>query len=287
MKTAAKGYDLSVPINYFNLSYDDLGEGDVPIIFLHGFPFDKSMWRAQLQALAPDYRVIACDIRGFGKSVDEITSFSIDLFAIDLARFMNALGVKKAIICGLSMGGYIALSFQKKYPELVDALILCDTQCISDTNEVAEGRLKQIHDIEENGPSAFTEKFVKGVFYEDTLTEKPELVEELTRVVNSNSTHVIAEGLRALSTRTETCSTLSQIDVPTLIICGREDQITPLAQSEKMHEATKDSQIRIIEKAGHVSNLERPEEFNQHLKDFLAKLNDFEDNKNMQERSWF
>jgi len=287
MKTVTKGRDLSVPINYFNLSYDDLGEGDMPIIFLHGFPFDKSMWKEQLEALAPSYRVIACDIRGFGKSRDEVTSFSIDLFSIDLARFMNALGIKKAIICGLSMGGYIALNFQRKYPELVEALILCDTQCISDPKDVKESRLLEINDIEENGPAKFNEKFVRKVFYEDSLTQKKELVEELKRVVDANSTHIIAEGLRALSARTETCSSLSDIPVPTLIICGREDQVTPLAQSEFMHRATENSYFRVIDKAGHVSNLEQPEVFNQHLKDFLAKVTDMEEENRVQERSWF
>src|SRR5690606_22999574 len=220
MKTDSKGRDLSVPINYFNMSYDDLGEGDLPIIFLHGFPFDKSMWKNQLEALAPFYRVIACDIRGFGKSKDEITSFSIDLFSIDLARFMCALGIKKAVVCGLSMGGYIALNFQKKYPELVEALILCDTQCISDPNDVKEGRLLEIADIEENGPAAFNEKLIKKVFHRDSLINKRDTVEEMTKVVNANSTHIIAEGLRALAARGETCSSLSEIPVPTLIICG-------------------------------------------------------------------
>ena len=287
MKTESRGRDLSVPINYFNLSYDDLGEGDVPVIFLHGFPFDKSMWNGQLEALSQSHRVIACDIRGFGKSRDEVSSFSIDLFSIDLARFMCALGIKKAVICGLSMGGYIALNFQKKYPEFVEALILCDTQCISDSKEVNEGRLLQIHDIEENGPEAFNEKFVKKVFCEESLTEKKELVEELTKVVNSNSPHIIAEGLRALSSRSDTCTSLSEIDVPILIICGREDQVTPLQQSENMHHAADQSTLRVIEKAGHVSNLEQPEVFNQHLKDFLAKITNVHEEQSEQEINWF
>lgn len=287
MKTVSKGRDLSIPINYFNLSYDDLGEGDLPVIFLHGFPFDKSMWKEQMEALAPSYRVIACDIRGFGNSRDEVTSFSIDLFSIDLARFMNALGIKKAVICGLSMGGYIALNFQKKYPELVAALILCDTQCISDPKDVKEGRLLEIADIEENGPAAFNEKFVKKVFHEDSLTNRKEVVEELTCVVNANSTHIIAEGLRALSSRTETCSTLGDIPVPTLIICGREDRVTPLEQSEYMHRAADHSSFRVIEKAGHVSNLEQPEAFNQYLREFLDKVTDVEEENKVNERSWF
>lgn len=286
MKTASRGRDLSVPINYFNLSYDDLGEGDLPIIFLHGFPFDKSMWSQQLEDLSSSYRVIACDIRGFGKSRDEVTSFSIDLFSIDLARFMCALGIKKAVICGLSMGGYIALNFQKKYPELVEALVLCDTQCISDSKDVKQGRMLEIHDIEENGPKAFNEKFVNKVFAEESLTEKPEVVEMVTNVVNNNSRHIIAEGLRALSARSETCSSLSEIPVPMLIICGREDKVTPLEQSEYMHQVADQSSFAVIEKAGHVSNLEQPEIFNQHLKDFLAKISNLREESIATQASW-
>lgn len=287
MKTDAKGYDITLPINYFNLSYDDLGEGQNPIIFLHGFPFDKSMWKDQLEALAPNYRVIACDIRGFGRSIDEITSLSIELFSMDLARFMAALGLKKAVICGLSMGGYVALNFQLKYPELVSALILCDTQCISDTKEVADGRLIEIKEIEEHGSAEFNKKFIQKVFYKESLVEKKDLVEKLTGVVNSNSRHIIAEGLRALSGRTETCSTLSEIAVPVLIICGREDQVTPLVQSEYMHKAIQGSTIKVIEKAGHVSNLEQPEIFNSHLIDFLAKITDFDVEDKAPDISWF
>jgi 3-oxoadipate enol-lactonase len=272
MKTVSKGRNLSVPINYFNLSYDDLGEGDMPIIFLHGFPFDKSMWEDQMNALSSSYRVIACDIRGFGGSKDEITSFSIDLFSIDLARFMCALGIKKAIICGLSMGGYIALNFQKKYPELVEALILCDTQCISDPNDVKEGRMLEIAEIEENGPASFNEKFIKKVFHPDTFTNNTETVEKMTRVVNANSTHIIAEGLRALSSRTETCSSLAAIPVPMLILCGSEDKVTPVEQSEYMHRISDRSAFKVIERAGHLSNLDQPEIFNRHLKDFLGKV---------------
>lgn len=272
MNTETKGYDLTVPVNNFTLSYDDVGEGEIPIIFLHGYPFSKNMWRAQIEFLKPDYRLIACDIRGFGKSTDEKSALSVDLFGDDLILFMDRLHIDKAIICGLSMGGFIALNAMKKFPAHFKALILCDTQCIADTTEVKEKRHSIIKEIEAKGPAEFSEGFLKSVFHKDSLTNKPEVVEQLRSVVFANTPHIITAGLLALAGRAETCSGLSEINVTTLIICGRADEVTPLAQSESMHKNIRGSQLCVIENAGHVSNLEQPTEFNRHLAKFLSTL---------------
>lgn len=271
-QTIAKGCNLSINVNNFDLSYDDIGEGLVPIIFLHGYPFDKSMWRPQIDFFKSKNRLIPCDIRGFGKSTDEKTSLSIDLFADDLIKFMDKLGIEKTVICGLSMGGFIALNAIKRYPDRFEALILCDTQCIADTLEVKEKRYELIDEIDAHGPTTFNEGFIKSVFHKNSLNDKKELVAQLRSVVFLNSKHIIKQGLAALAERSETCSILKEITIPTLIICGREDEVTPLAQSESMHASIKGSELKIIENAGHVSNLEQPEEFNKHLNDFLTKL---------------
>jgi 3-oxoadipate enol-lactonase len=274
MKTATKGYDLTINVNDFNLSYDDVGEGRIPIVFLHGFPFDKTMWQAQLDYLQTTHRVIACDIRGFGKSTDEESHLGMDLFANDLILFIDKLGLEKVIICGLSMGGYIALNAMKRFPSRFEALILCDTQCIADSHEVKTKRYKTIDEVNEYGETNFNEGFIKNVFYEDSLINKPEVVEQLRSVVFSNSRHIISQGLIALAERSETCSVLEEITVPTLIICGREDVVTPLDESKFMNKQIKGSVLHVINNAGHVSNLEEPIKFNKLLRDFL---NDFSD----------
>jgi 3-oxoadipate enol-lactonase len=274
METATKGFNLTAAVNDFELSYDDVGEGSIPIIFLHGYPFDKTMWRGQLDFLKSSHRVIACDIRGFGKSTDEQSPLSMDLFADDVIQFMDELNIDKAIICGLSMGGFIALNALRRFPERFEALILCDTQCIADTAEVKEKRYRTIDQIAADGPADFNEGFIKSVFHEDSIRTKKELVEKLRQVVFANSQHIIAMGLTALAERSETCSTLNAISIPTLIICGREDEVTPLAQSEFMHEKIEASILHVIDKAGHVSNLEQPDEFNKHLLNFLTTLSD-------------
>lgn len=271
-ETEAKGYNLTTSVNNFKLSYDDVGEGRIPIIFLHGFPFDKSMWHIQLDHLKSAYRLIACDIRGFGKSTDEETTLSIDLFAGDLVKFMDNLSIDKAVICGLSMGGYIALNAMKRFPDRFVALVLCDTQCIADTTEVKEKRFKTIDEIEVEGVSNFNEGFIKKVFSKDSLKNKKKLVEQLRTVVFANSSSIISQGLVVLAGRSETCSILGEITIPTLIICGREDEVTPLAQSEFMHENIKGSMLQVIDNAGHVSNLEQPEVFTKYLRDFLNAL---------------
>jgi pimeloyl-ACP methyl ester carboxylesterase len=230
------------------------------------------MWQRQLEFLESTYRSIACDIRGFGKSTDEKSPLSIDLFAHDLIEFMDKLSIDKAVVCGLSMGGYIALNAQKIFPDRFHALILCDTQCRADSPEAKEKRYKKMDEIERDGVDEFFGDFLKSVFHKDSIENKKDIVSQLKSVVFSNSKRIIIEGLEAIAERTETCSTLNEIAIPTLIICGREDGLTPIAQSEYMHSKIEGSQLRIIDNAGHVSNLEQPDQFNEHLLNFLTNI---------------
>lgn len=270
METETKGYDLTTIVNNTAIAYDDVGDGRVPVIFLHGFPFDRTMWHNQLDYLKSSYRLIAFDIRGFGNSKDEETTLSIDGFADDLLNFMDNLSIDKAVLCGLSMGGYIALNAIMRYPDRFSALVLCDTQCVADTALEKEKRNATIEEIKASGAAGFNEGFIKKVFHKDSLKNKKELVKQLKDIVIANSPHSICRGLKALATRTETCSALSSIKIPTLVICGREDEVTPLAKSEYLHENIRRSILKVVDEAGHVSNLEQPAAFNKHLRDFLS-----------------
>jgi pimeloyl-ACP methyl ester carboxylesterase len=264
--------DLLMEVNNITISYNDVGEGSIPILFLHGFPFDKSMWKSQLESLKSTNRVIAIDIRGFGKSTIEKIPLSIDLFCDDLIVFMNKLNIEKTILCGLSMGGFIALNAIKRFPDRFEALVLCNTQCIADTAAVKENRYKTIEQINLEGIAPFNEKFINSVFHPDSLINKKELVENLRTVVFANSKEILIAGITALAERSETCSILESISIPTLIISGREDVVIPFEQSQFMHEHIKGSFLKIIDNAGHVSNLEQPEEFNTQLLYFLNSL---------------
>lgn len=273
MKTIkSKGSDILIQVNGVTCCYDDFGEGLIPILFIHGFPFDKSSWQPQMEYFKKTHRVISYDIRGFGKSVSGEDKISMSLFADDLIALMDALQIDKVIACGLSMGGYILLNALNPYPQRFEAIMLCDTQCIGDSQEGKEKRFKTIQQIETGGLNDFANGFIKNIFCSESLDTKKEVVERIKNVVISTKPATIASTLRALAERNETCSLLSEISVPVLILCGNEDVVTPLVQSEFMLNRIKNSTLHGIGKAGHMSNLEQPDEFNQHLSNFISTL---------------
>ena len=261
--------DLFIELDTITLSYNDFGKGEVPVIFIHGFPFNKNMWQPQMEVLKETHRVIALDLRGFGNSLSNKEDLSITLFADDLILFMDALKIRKAVICGLSMGGYIVLNAVKRYQERFSAIVLSDTQCIADNDEAKKKRLSTIEEINQNGLENFATGFVKNIFSEYSLLNKPDLVKAILNTILSTSPTTIMGTLRALAERSETCSTLNSINIPALILCGREDKITPLGQSEMMNKAIKNSAFHIINNAGHMSNLENNTDYNLYLKEFL------------------
>lgn len=268
----ATGKDISITLNGVTTSYDDFGTGDMPIIFIHGFPFDKSMWEGQMEYLKKNHRVIAYDIRGYGKSSAGEDEQSIRLFADDLLNLMDALHIEKAIVCGFSMGGYTLLSATSRYAQRFEALILCDTQCIADSTELKEKRNEIIAQVKAGKINDFTETFLGSVFCPESMHLKSEIVEKARTIILNTSPLTIAGGLAAISQRWETFTTLNEITVPTLILCGKEDNVTPVEQAELMHKNIENSELHIIENAGHMSNLEQPEQFNKYLGNFIASL---------------
>lgn len=268
----ATGSDLKITLGGISICYDDFGKGTIPIIFIHGFPFDKSSWQPQMEFLKSTHRVIAFDIRGFGKSTTDTKKASINLFADDLINLMDALQIHKAIACGLSMGGYILLNAVNRYPERFTAIILSDTQCIADSPEGKDKRYKTIEHIEAGGLNDFADGFIKNVFCPESLDNKKELVEKIKTVVLTTSPVTITGTLAALAGRSDMCSSLNKISVPTLILCGKEDKLTPLTQSEFLLQHITGSKLHSIDNAGHLSNLEQADEFNRHLADFISAL---------------
>lgn len=270
MEKSNSTFNSTIEVNNIKLSYNDVGMGKIPVVFLHGFPFNKSMWDNQLKTFEETHRFIAVDFRSFGQSTNDDSALSMDVLGDDLIGFLNALKLRRVIICGLSMGGFVALNAITRYPERFAAMILCDTNCVADKPEQREKRYKTIEEIEKNGTSKFAASFLDSLFYDDTYASNKELVKKINVDILANTPEVIINGLKALATRNETCSALDKIAVPTLIICGREDEITPLEQSEFMNKHIKDSTLKVINNAGHLSNMEQPQDFNAELLEFLS-----------------
>ncbi len=265
--------NVTMIINNLSVCYSDEGPAEAPIvIFIHGFPLNKTMWDSQLEALNDEYRVIAYDIRGHGGSDAGYEVFSIDLFANDLISFMDCLKIKKAVICGLSMGGYIALNAIGHFPERFDALILSDTQCFADTPAVREDRLMAIENIKTNGLEDFAHESIKNLFAPVSLLSKETEIASVREMIVNTSKLSIFNSMHALAIRKDTSCVLLGIKVPVLILVGDEDKITPFEMAESMHKKINGSQLSIIEHAGHLSNMDNPFEFNYQIRKFISSV---------------
>lgn len=267
------GYNIKLIVNELTVNYTDQGPEEAPaIIFIHGFPLNLSMWDHQVEALKDNFRVITYDIRGHGESDAGNEAFTIDLFVSDLIGLMDTLKIDKATLCGLSMGGYIALNAIENYPDRFDALVLCDTNCMADSPEAKEKRIKAVESIIKDGVNKYAEGSILNLFAPESFKTKVAEITSVKQMIINTSELALCSALLALSSRSETCSKLVDIHVPTLILVGEKDILSPVTHAKFMHENIKNSTLEIIEQAGHLSNLEYPEVFNQHLKLFFESV---------------
>ena len=267
------GSNLKLMVNNMQVNYTDMGPDEAPvIIFIHGFPLDKSMWDNQVEIFHEQFRVITYDIRGHGESDTGNEPFSIDLFVDDLIRFMDAIKISRASLCGLSMGGYIALHAIEHYPERFEALVLCDTTCKADSPQAKVKRLNTVESIIKDGVVNYALESVRNLFAPDSFSSKDAEINAVKKMILNTSELSLCSTLLALSARKESCSILPEINVPVLIMVGKEDGITPPKVARLLHKSIKNSTLQVIEGAGHLSNLENPEAFNQHLKIFFDMI---------------
>lgn len=265
--------EKKIKINGVSLSYDDEGSADaLPVIFIHGFPFSKNMWTSQLGFLKNTHRAIAYDVRGHGNSEAGTDDFSIDLFADDLLALLDELKIQRAIVCGLSMGGYIVLNAIQKQPHRFAGLILADTQCGADTPEGREKRMKTITFIQKHGLEIYAEESLKNLFAPASFQAHKKEVKFIHEVILSTPAEVVCRTLRALAERKETCSFLQYIKIPVCVIVGEKDKVTPPQGAQKMVDAIPDSKLVVINEAGHVTNLESSEVFNNQMLKFLKSI---------------
>lgn len=243
-----------------------------PLVLLHGFPLNHTMWNAQLEAAATCCQVIAPDLRGFGRSPSGQHPLTIEGLADDLAGLLDAMRLReRAIICGLSMGGYVALVFHGKYAPRVRGLILCDTRANADTPAGAADRMALIERVRASGSAAVVEAMLPRLVASTTFEQQPAVVESVRQMMLETAPNTMVAALRALATRPDSTEHLSHIDVPTLTVVGELDASTPVEVMNAMADAIPKAQRAVIQGAGHMSPMERPAEFNATLLEFLRR----------------
>ncbi|HQR32494.1 MAG TPA: alpha/beta fold hydrolase [Blastocatellia bacterium] len=258
-------------INDIELAYRAEGSGQ-PIVFLHAFPLNQTMWDEQVAEFSSTHRVIALDWRGFGETELGSEQSSLNGFADDLASLLDHLKIKTATICGLSMGGYAAFAFYRKYSDRVAAMILCDTRASADTEEGKQARHEMAELARQQGTSPIIEAMIPRLLGETSLRTRPQTIERVKKMIKAAQPEGIAQALLGMALRDDSTTLLSKITCPTLIIVGSEDKLTPPSDAEKMHLAIAGSHLRIINNAGHLANLEEPTAFNQAMHEFLNQL---------------
>ncbi len=262
---------MKANINGIGIHYVEHGHG-LPVVFVHGFPFSLRMWEPQLIGL-PDYiRRIALDIRGFGQSDIGDGQYMVEFFVDDLIGLLDHLGIGKAVICGLSMGGYVVLRAIERHPERFLGAVLCDTKSTADDNVAKQSRVQAIRDVREQGVPHFAENFVKKVFAPSTIHANPSIVQMIQESISLTSARGVVGGLLALASRRDTTTALAAIRVPVLIMVGEHDAITPVSVARDMQNQISNVVLHVVPDAAHLSNLENPTFFNEKLLDFLNSI---------------
>lgn len=243
-----------------------------PIIFIHGFPYDHTMWDKQIDELKPHYYCVAYDIRGLGESPIGDGQYTMESFVDDLETIISDLKLNKPILCGLSMGGYISLRAVERNESIYGGLILCDTRSASDADEGKIKRADNIRKINVHGVKQFVSDFVPMCFSVRSITDSND---EYTGVLNKslNSNAIGVKGcLLAMAGRTDTTAYLSKIKIPTLLLCGEDDRLTPPDSMEVMAGQIPNAQFEIVPNAGHMAPIENASFVTSKIKKFLGKM---------------
>lgn len=253
------------------MSYEDAGKG-IPFVLIHGHPFDRSMWSEQTAVFGSKYRIIAPDLRGYGESEILSDKTMLEEFARDITALLDKLKVENIILCGLSMGGQILFEFYRLFPQRVRALILADTFAQLDDAERKQARYDTAERLLNEGMHDYAEEVLPKMIAPKTIREQPKVAAHVLSMMRGTSPKGAAAALRGRAERPDYTALLAQINVPTLVVVGSEDEFTPVSDAEFMRQRIPASQLVVIEGAGHMPNLENPVEFNRVVGKFLKTL---------------
>lgn len=267
-----------LPVGDLEMHYVDTrpagATGESPVVLLvHGFPLDHSMWSGQLEGLGDQFRMIAPDLRGFGRTGGAGMVTTMEQMADDLAGMLDALQIDSPIVfCGLSMGGYVGWQFVRKYRDRVCGLVQCDTRAAADSAEAIETRLKMAAHVLEYGTAAVAEAMPAKMFAASSLSGRREIVAATRQVIVQSSPQAIAAAQRGMAERPDVTDSLAKIDLPVLCMVGEHDAISPPEEMQSIAEALPHGKLATIGDAGHMAPLENPAAVNAVLRDFVGRL---------------
>jgi 3-oxoadipate enol-lactonase len=242
-----------------------------PLLLVHGYPLNHTMWERQLDGLASSFRLLAPDLRGFGASGVTPGTVSMAQMADDLAALLDALRVPGPVtFCGLSMGGYVAWQFALRHRQRLAKLILCDTKAVADSSEAAAGRLKTAERVVKEGSIIAAESLLPKLFASETPSRQPQIVAATKEVMLRTHPQGIAAALRGMAERPDVTSQLKNFDLPALVICGEHDAISPPSEMQQIAAALPNARYVEIKNAGHMSPLEDPSAVNTAIREFLT-----------------
>ena len=259
-----------ISIGDISLNVTDRGSGR-PLLLVHGFPLDHTMWSGQIEFLSAQCRVIAPDLRGFGGSDVTAGAVTMAQYADDLAALLDALQIRESIaFCGLSMGGYVAWQFFARHRRRLNKLILCDTRAVADSRDAAAGRLKTAEKVLAEGPQVVAEAMLPKLFAPAAIEQQTPSVAATRAVIEQTHPDGIAAALRGMAQRPDFTAHLASIDVRTLVLCGEHDVISPPQEMQQIAASIPGAAYAEIPGTGHMAPLEDPAAVNSHLQAFLA-----------------
>ena len=262
---------MNTIINNFSVFTDGKKENKA-ILFVHGFPYDHHMWDAQVKALSSNYFCVRYDLRGLGESPAGDGQFTMEMFVDDLKKIVSGMELNKPVLCGLSMGGYISLRALGRIENLFSALILCDTKSVADDNETKLKRADAIKRINDGKFKLFIEEFVSNCFADRFKNESEKEYREVINRSLKNDPVGVKGCVLAMAGRTDTTELLPGTKIPTLVICGSEDKLSPPAVMKPMADKIPGSEFVLVEGAGHMAPIEKAEVVNEKITEFLNRI---------------
>ncbi len=259
-------------INGVKLHWREAGAGDDAVLFIHGFPFHSTMWGPQLEAVPQGWRYIAPDLRGFGNSEAGGEAFSIDLFADDVIALLDHLNIEQVVVCGLSMGGYVALSIAERYPHRMRALALAATRASADSAEAKKGRHELAARTRALGSGAVVETMLPKLVSGATRIHRPEVADFVKAMMQAANPEATARALEAMANRADYREKLPLINVAAVVVRGDQDEIMTREETDLLARSIRGAKYEVISNVGHLPNLEAPDVFNSLMQNFLNFL---------------